>query len=253
MGLDRVLSALKKAADAACAKHRTSAVILAAGSSERFIDGGCAEKKQFTCVAGKPAVLRSAEAFENCGDIDEIIVVAAEEDTAKCAEILEGQITKLKCVITGGDTRQKSAMAGLEHIDPSSEFIAVHDGARCLVTPEIISSVLKKAVSHGAAAAAQRAVDTVKYANDDGMIEDTIDRDRVWLVQTPQIFLANMYRAGIYMAERDKVFVTDDCMMVERLGFKVKLVDCGTENIKLTYGSDLAIAEAIIKTRESHK
>ena len=91
MGLDRVLSALKKAADAACAKHRTSAVILAAGSSERFIDGGCAEKKQFTCVAGKPAVLRSAEAFENCGDIDEIIVVAAEEDTAKCAEILEGQ------------------------------------------------------------------------------------------------------------------------------------------------------------------
>ena len=85
------------------------------------------------------------------------------------------------------------------------------------------------------------------------MIYHTIDRSRVWLVKTPQIFLANMYRAGVYIAERDKAIVTDDCMLVERLGFKVKLIDCGSENIKLTYGNDLAFAENVIRRRAALK
>lgn len=253
MGFDKILSAAKRAADKLRARRMTSAVILAAGNGTRFMDGEDSEKKQFVLVAGKPAILRTVEAFEMCDDVDEIIVVTGSGDVERCSSILEGRASKLKRVIPGGETRQESAKAGLEAIDPSSEFIAVHDGARCLVTPEIISNVLRGAAEYGAAAAAERAVDTVKYADENGMIEDTIDRSRVWLVKTPQIFLANMYRAGVYMAERDKAIVTDDCMLVERLGFKVKLIDCGSENIKLTYGNDLAFAENVIRRRAALK
>ena len=100
-------------------------------------------------------------------------------------------------------------------------------------------------------AAAERAVDTVKYADSRGVIEKTIDRNYVWLMKTPQIFNANMYRAGVYAALKDKASVTDDCMLVERLGFKVHAVDCGHENIKLTYATDKIIAEAILTAREN--
>jgi 2-C-methyl-D-erythritol 4-phosphate cytidylyltransferase len=140
-------------------------------------------------------------------------------------------------------------MAGLEAIDPKSEFIAIHDSARCLVTEDIIENVIKRAYETGAAAAAEKAVDTVKYGSENGIIEKTIDRNHVWLMKTPQVFLANMYRAGVYSAARDGASVTDDCMLVERIGFKVHAVDCGHENIKLTYATDKIIAEAILTAR----
>ena len=246
-------SFLGRIADALRTKRKTSAIILAAGSGERFSAGSGALagiKKQFVPVLGVPVLLRTVSVFEECDLIDEIIVVTGEGDVEYTRELLGEKITKLTCVIPGGATRQDSAMAGLEKISPQSEYVAIHDGARCLVTCDIIENVLLKAYDTGAAAAAEKAVDTVKYADDHGVIEKTIDRNYVWLMKTPQIFNANMYRAGVYTALKDGAAVTDDCMLVERLGFKVHAVDCGHENIKLTYATDKIIAEAILTARE---
>lgn len=244
---------LKKVGDALTVSKHTTAIILAAGSGERFsADAGelAGIKKQLVPVLGKPVILRTAEAFEASMLVDDIIVVSGEEELGVIRELLSPTVSKLKCVVKGGATRQESAMAGLEAVYPKTDYIAVHDGARCLITPEIIDRVIKEAYHTGAAAAAERAVDTVKYAAADGTIENTIDRDHVWLMKTPQIFMANLYRAAVYSAFKDGVAVTDDCMLAERLGFKVRAVDCGHENIKLTYAVDRVVAEAILAQRE---
>lgn len=239
---------LKKTAHAVSPRQRTTALILAAGSGTRF-----GERKQFTEILGVPVLLRTVLTFDACPLIDEVIVVTGEEDIEPCRELLGDGIGKLTKIVVGGATRQESAMAGLEALDAKSDFIAIHDAARCLVTVDMIEKVLREAYETGAAAAAERAVDTVKYADANGVITDTIDRDHVWLMKTPQIFNANMYRAAVYSAYKDKVSVTDDCMLVERLGFKIKAVDCGRENIKLTYAEDKIIAEAILSSREKRK
>lgn len=245
-------SFLGRIADA-LSKKRTSAIILAAGSGERFSEGSgelAGLKKQFVPICGVPVLLRTVRIFEDSPLVDEIIVVTGKDDVEYCRELLGDEITKLSCVIPGGATRQESAMAGLEAIDPKSEYIAIHDGARCLVTTEIVEEVIRSAYECGAAAAAQKAVDTVKYADRNRIIEKTIDRDHVWLMKTPQVFQANMYRAGVYTAYKDGASVTDDCMLVERLGFSVRVVDCGNENIKLTYPIDKVFAEAILSERD---
>lgn len=244
---------LKKARDFFTPIKHTTAIILAAGSGERFsADAGelAGIKKQFVPVLGKPVLLRTAEAFEVSSLVDDIIIVSGEEELGLCRELLSPTVSKLKCVVKGGATRQESAMAGLEAVDPKTDYIAIHDGARCLITPETVECVIREAYHTGAAAAAERAVDTVKYASDDLTIENTIDRDHVWLMKTPQIFLADMYRAAVYSAFKEGAAVTDDCMLAERLGFKVRVVDCGHENIKLTYAIDRVVAEAILAERE---
>ena len=248
MKAKNVLSFLDTLSDAAVNGRPTAAIILAAGSSERF-SGKYGVKKQFCPVLGMPAVLRSALAFEECSDVKQIIVVTGEGDIGKMRSILAEKITKLSAVVAGGATRLESAKAGLNAVDPALKFIAVHDAARCLVTVDIIKSVIAEAARSGAAAAAVPSSDTVKMTDGSRTVAETLDRDRVWLAATPQIFAANLYRAAIYTAIRDRVKVTDDCSTVERLGVKVKLVDCGRENIKITYPVDVSIAEAILARR----
>ncbi len=252
MKANKVLSFLDTLSDAAVNGRPTTAIILAAGSSERF-SGGSGVKKQFFPVLGIPAVLRSALAFEECSDVNQIIVVTGEDDVVKMKSLLYGRITKLSDVTVGGATRLESAKEGLLLADPSSKFIAVHDAARCLVTVDIIKNVIAEAVRCGAAAAAVPASDTVKLTDGGRAVAETLDRGRIWLAATPQIFSANLYRAAIFTAVRDGVAVTDDCAAVERLGAKVKLVDCGRENIKITYPVDAAIAEAILARRAAER
>ena len=245
-------SLLGRISDGLLTKKRTTALILAAGSGERFSEGSgelSGLKKQFVPICGVPALLRTVKVFENSPFINEIIVVTGKDDVEFCRELFGEEITKLTKIVPGGATRQESAMAGLEAVDPKSEYIAIHDGARCLITEEIIENVIKTAYDCGAAAAAQRAVDTVKFADNNRIITETIDRDHVWLMKTPQVFYANMYRAAVYTAYKDGASVTDDCMLVERIGFKVRVVDCGSENIKLTYPIDKVFAEAILNER----
>lgn len=240
-------SKIKKLFGSSTTHRFHSAVILAAGSGLRF---GKAEGKHMATVEGIPVLSRSVMAFESCPAVDEIVVVTRAEDVELCRSLLSG-ITKLRTVVAGGETRQQSAKIGFDAIDPKAELVSIHDAARCLVTPELITKVTEEAALHGAAAAAERVVDTVKRADENRNIQETLDREKIWLVKTPQTFLADMYRAAAYMAERDGVTATDDCALAERLGFSVRLVDCGWENIKITFPEDVARAEMILAMRRN--
>ena len=225
-----------------------SAVILAAGHGVRF---GDENGKHFVLVNDVPVVVRTVRAFEESPLIDEIIVVTREEDIGACEQLFrDAKFTKIKCVIAGGADRQASAKNGFDAINPHADFVSIHDAARCLITPSVIAEVANAAYNYGAAVAAERAVDTVKRADNKGFISETMDREYIWLAKTPQTFMADMYRAAVYTAEKDGIRATDDCALVERLGFKIKLVDCGWTNIKITYPDDRARAEHILKQRD---
>lgn len=225
----------------------TSAVVLCAGLGHRFGNG---TTKQNALLLGIPVAVHTFLAFEKCETVDEVIAVTRPEEAGLFREYKEKyNITKLTKIVNGGDTRQDSSRLGFDATDDRSKYVLIHDGARCLVTPEIIDSTARASYESGAAAAAERSRDTVKIADSDGMISETVDRDKVWLVKTPQAFMANMYRAAAYMAKKDSVAVTDDCMMAERLGFRIKLVDCGSQNLKITFPEDMIIAEAILRSR----
>ena len=231
---------------AAGGKQRfTSAVILAAGSGSRFSDD---RAKQFIEIAGEPVLVRSVRAFEECEWIQEIVVVTRRADIEGCRNLLKGrELNKVTRIVAGGDTRQESARFGFEAVNPACEYVAIHDAARCLVTPEMIEAALDSAYRTGAAACGTRAVDTVKKTNGADTVTETLDRDNIWMIQTPQVFLANLYRAAVYTAEKEKFLGTDDCSLCERLGFSVQMVECGRTNMKITYPEDAVIAEAILE------
>ena len=226
----------------------TSAIILAAGSGTRF---GGEVKKQFVEIDGLTSVQRCALAFEQCSVINEIVFVGEVETIS--AHLAPLNLKKLTGIVAGGDTRQKSSLNGFNAVNPKAKYVAIHDAARCLITPEIIEETVRAAYKYRAALAAERVVDTVKIVGEDGYLCETVNRDLVWLAKTPQVFLADMYRVAAYTAQKEGYEVTDDCMMCEKLGFKVRPVDCGHDNIKLTSPDDLYRAIEILKRRETVK
>ena len=135
-------------------------------------------------------------------------------------------------------------------MDKRSKYVAISDGARCLVTPTIINSVCRSAYKYRAATAAHRSTDTVKIADKKGFIDSTADRDIVWLAQTPQVFKTKLYRAAAYTALKKGFKATDDNSLVENVGHAVRLVECGAQNIKITTREDVAIAEGILLDRQ---
>ena len=234
-------------------KHRpyTTAILLAGGVGSRMsrTDG---KTKQMLPVCGVPMLVHTVRAFSDCSYIDDIVIVAREEELSLVREMMETyDIAKIRCVVPGGGTRQESALAGFEAIDAKKcRFVAIHDAARCLIRPEQIADVVSAAYAHGAAAAACRIYDTVKRANSKGEILETINRDALWRAQTPQVFDATLYRAAAYTAKAAGFVATDDTMLCERIRQTVRLVDCGTENIKITVEEDLWLAEATLRRRK---
>jgi len=243
-----------------------SAIVCAGGSGTRMSaaesavsapgdDSSDAAKpvtKQMIELGGMPVVVRTLLRFEECGFINEIIVAAREEEVQLYTDFREKYgITKLAAVVPGGKTRQESVANAFERVHKDADYIAVHDAARCLITPDQIAKVCHAALRFRAAAAASPARDTVKIADKHRVVESTPDRNFVWNVQTPQVFDINVYSAALHFAEKDGIAetATDDCMLAENIGFMPKLVDCGYENIKLTVPSDLIFAEAILKMR----
>ena len=225
----------------------TSAVIVAAGSSSRM---GFGISKQMALLEGMPVVVRTLRAYQQCPDIDEIIVVAREDEMCYYEEFRNKyNLTKLAHIVRGGADRQESVLNGFNKVREDAGFVAIADGARCLVTPEMISKVCHNAYSFGCASAGCRVVDTVKTANANGFIADTEDREKVWLAQTPQIFKTKIYRAAAYSARSKGFKATDDNSLVERIHRRIKLVDCGQENIKITTYEDLVRAKLILAAR----
>lgn len=230
-------------------KHFNSVIIVAAGKGTRM-GRNLQKTKQMTDVCGIPVVVRSISQFEYCSFVNEIIVVAGEEELGLYDALIEQYgFKKITAVTKGGPTRQLSVLEGFRRISSRAEYVAIHDGARCLVTPAMIESVFTQAFKYGSAAAAQQVKDTVKKTDNSGFITETVDRTCLWNVQTPQIFKTDIYRASAYIAQKNGLEATDDCMLVENIGFKIKLVDCGYENIKITTPDDLYLAEAVLRFR----
>ena len=226
----------------------SAAIIVAAGSSTRM---GGEVSKQFMCVDGIPVLARTMLAFDKSPYIDQIVVVAREEEIPLVKE-LQAQygIEKLHAVVAGGADRGESVKNGVKAVGKHIKYLAIHDGARCLVTPSMIKKVMRAAFMHRAASAACPVRDTVKIADKRGFIKKTVDRNSVYLAQTPQVFHADLYRAAAALCT-DKNF-TDDNQLLEAADFPVKLVDCGHENLKITTPEDIGRAEDIL-ARRKHK
>ncbi len=225
------------------ATPHVTAIILAAGSGSRM------DKlipKQKMLILGESVLSRSVRAFSDCEKIKDILVVCRAEDLDLTREEL-ASFTKVISVISGGKTRAESAKIGFNSISPCSEYVAIHDAARCLITPEKIASVVDSAICHGAATAGTFITDTVKHL-EDGMIDRTVPREHLFSAQTPQVFSREIYQAALNNTESIEA-VTDDNMLVESLGIGVCPVDTGKSNIKLTRVEDIAFAEYIIERR----
>lgn len=227
----------------------TSAVILAAGNSERM---GSGVSKQLLTLDGMPVIAHTIAAFDECEYISEIIVVAKKDDFPVYREIQEKfRFGKFVRLVSGGDTRQKSAENGFRAVSGDSKFVALHDGARCLVTPDMIRDVCRVAYKTGAATAATRAVDSVKLTNGKNIfIDQSLDRSRVFFAQTPQVFRCELYSLALDKAKEDKLTVTDDNSLVENLGARIRLVECGRDNLKITTQEDLPLALAVLRSRK---
>ncbi len=227
----------------------TSAIIVASGNSTRMGEG---ISKQMIMLDNIPVVARTIMAFDSCECIDEIVVVAKQEEFYLYKEFQKlYKFKKFVRLVSGGTTRQESVKNGFSAINKNSKFVAIHDGARCLITPSQIEEICSAAYKSGAATAATRAVDSIKLSNGKNQfISGSANRNRVWLAQTPQVFKVETYELALKKAEIEKLEVTDDNSLVENLGADIKLVECGRNNIKITTRDDIPIALAIIRSRE---
>ncbi len=228
-------------------KTATAAIILAAGSSTRM---GKGTNKQFLTINEIPVLAHTLKAYQECSHIREIIVVAREEDFEEIRKIgKEYQIKKLKKIVAGGNSRQESAKIGVAQISANTKFVAIADGARCLTTSADISKVCMRAYQYQAASAAHQITSSVKRASLTGNITESINRTGLWETQTPQVFHTSLYNAAIYKAIADRFTATDDNELITHLGYQVKLVECGLQNMKITTPSDLFLAKAILTAR----
>lgn len=194
-------------------KKFVSAVIVAAGNSTRM---GGKISKQFQPLNGKPLISYTLRAFEDCGCIDEIVLVVKNGDEERMKSIVrEYGITKCTASVCGGEQRQDSVMNGLRAVNEKAEYIAVHDGARPLVTPEIIEKTVLKAYECRACTAAVAVVDTLKRADESGKIINTVDRAGLWQIQTPQVFERQCYESCLSMAAEAGKSYTDDCRLAK--------------------------------------
>ena len=247
MKLKKILNVFR-AASGAADKHYTSAIIAAAGMSERF---GGDVTKQMTSLCGTPVLIHTLRAYEATDCIHEIILVAKPNEIPAWEKMIkEHGITKVAKIVEGGYTRQDSVLNGLEAVHPKCKFVAIADGARCLITPEQIRLVCRAAYKYKAATAAHRSTDTVKIADKKGFIDTTADRDTVWLAQTPQVFKTKLYRAAAYTALKRDFKATDDNSLVENVGHPIRLIECGAQNIKITTREDIAVAEGVLCERK---
>lgn len=232
-------------------KNYTTALILAAGSSSRM---GGAVSKQFLKVSGIPVLARTLLAYEECPLIREIVVVARTQDEHAVQDMIEQfDISKCKAIVPGGADRAESARKGLNAVSANTRFLAVADGARCLTTPLQIARVCLCAYKNKAASAGYPITDTVKRTGVLGNVKETVERENLWAVQTPQVFALPLYAAATARAQADNFSPTDDNGLIEHLGYGVRLVDCGRENIKITMPADIRLAEAILAARNEEE
>ena len=223
-------------------------IIVAAGSGTRF---GAKKPKQFIEILGQPLIIYTLQKFESCPAIDEIILVLPAAEIESFRQIAKKyNLKKLAKTVSGGKTRAASVWNGLDAIDEkSAEIIAVHDGARPLVSGEEITKTIEKAKETGAACLVGFVADTIKEVSD-GKIVRTIDRAKLRRALTPQCFQYAILKRAFAQNEFGEM-VTDECFLVEKLGVEVSIVEGNAQNIKITTPEDAAIVENFLKQSQS--
>jgi len=236
---------------------KVSAIIVAAGKGIRLsgmtfpgIENGVASFKQFLPLIGKPVLVHTVSVFEMSSLINEIIVVVPAEKVAHCRNLVkEYKFKKVKGVVAGGKFRQESVYNGLLKIGKTKpDIVLIHDGVRPLITPALIQKCIGNIRKEGAIILAVPVKDTIKLVKK-SFVEKTLERNKLWSVQTPQCFSYNLIFNAHRKAIADGFLGSDDASLVERLGRTVKIEEGSYENIKITTSEDIILAEEILKRR----
>ena len=217
------------------------AVIVAAGSASRM--GGI--DKVMAPIGGEPMIVRTVRTFQQCDAIREIVIVTRQDLIVPIMDLCH-EFDKVQMVIVGGASRPESVAAGLSALSDKVKLVAVQDGARPLVSWQVIDRTVRAANSYGAAAPAIPVKDTIKVVSG-GVVKETPERSGLQAVQTPQVFDIDLLRGALLQAAQDGAEITDDCSAVERLGMSVKIVEGDERNIKVTTPLDLKIAELFLE------
>jgi len=227
-----------------------SAIIVAAGKGMRMKNS---LRKQYLLLAGRPILAHTLLAFDACSLIENIILVVPKEDFDYCNENVLSSITLRNNVtlISGGAKRQDSVYNGLLAIDnKSANIVVIHDGVRPFVSPEQLTACVIGAKQYGACILGIPADSTLKRVNNSGYVDKTIERDTIWLAQTPQAFQQSLLIKAYDKARQEDFSGTDDAMLVERLGGSVKVISGSKHNIKITTREDLELAKAILENED---
>jgi 2-C-methyl-D-erythritol 4-phosphate cytidylyltransferase len=226
-----------------------SVIIVAGGSSQRM-----GFDKLFAVIAGEPVIAHTMRAFEHASSVSEIVVVARKERHEEIRKISRAAgFKKVQSIVPGGERRQDSVRAGLDQIDRDANYVAVHDAARPLITPEQIERAFEQCRVHGSAALAQPVNDTLKRADADFLVVGLVDRHQLYAMQTPQIFERKLLEDAYCGVYAEKASVTDEVSAVERLGHKIALVLNDDFNFKITYPRDLPVADFILRERANDR
>ena len=226
-----------------------SAIIVAAGKSERM---GAGTDKAFLSLGARPVLAWSLLAFEQCHDVDQIVLVVRKEQLLATRSVVQMfGISKLRAIVAGGARRQDSVAIGLAALDPDTRIVAVHDGARPCATPDLISETIRSAKRLGSGVAASRVVDTIKFVERGSTVDHTLERDKLWAVQTPQTFKLDLLRKAYAKVAEKGATITDEAAAMELLGESVRLVEWPRANPKITTAEDLTVAAALLKIQGS--
>ena len=227
---------------------KVSAIIAAAGTGKRM---GGNVPKQYLELAGRPVICHTLDCIRDARWIDSVVVVVepGRESSFK-REILEVEGYPGAWLVTaGGSFRQESVAKGLSMVPAECDVVLVHDGVRPFVTPEIMERASEVAFRDGACIVAARVKETIKRANAEGRIEETVDRDGLWGAQTPQCFRRELLISAMERARRENFVGTDESSIVERVGARVTVLEGDSRNIKITTPDDLSVAEALLRNR----
>ena len=220
------------------------AVIVAAGSASRM--GGI--DKVMAQLKGEPMIVRTVRQFQDCDAISEIVIVTREDLILPITGLCK-DMSKVRAVVAGGKSRQESVHLGLNALSNKVKLAAVHDGARPLITWQVIDRAVRAANTYGAAAPAIPVKDTIKVV-EGGLAKETPDRSKLKAVQTPQVFDFDLLRGALKQAKLDGAELTDDCSAIERMNMTVRIVDGEETNIKVTTPMDLKLAEMLMEDRK---
>ena len=223
-------------------KTHVTAIILAAGCGSRM---NLSKTKQKIKFGSETVLHRTVRIFNECQDIDSIVVVVRGDEWEFARSEVE-KFAKVSEITVGGETRAESARCGFSRVADKTDYVAIHDGARCFVTSDMISRVVSDAKKYGAATASCKVTDTVKKVNRDGVIESTLPRGELVLVQTPQVFKAELYKKALEASALSDAAITDDNMILENIGIHPYATDTGKNNIKLTTQEDLVFANFLL-------